>query len=197
MQPTSVRWWVRPGASYGPAVAGTRESLDIFRRRRGTRVVVAVSAALLLVACAGDDGRGEDAAPETTATTRPETTTTAPRTPHEAFLAGLEDSDASFDEGRSPEAALVAAQNACDDLDRAARSYELSGQLETTPGAGDLDQTMGNLGQLSDVAAQSAMLFIQTDFGDETGAIILVLMAEHLCPQHSSTIMAAIRPLGG
>jgi hypothetical protein len=160
-------------------------------------VVAAASAALLLAACGGDGG-GEDAAPETTASTRPETTTTtAPRTPHEAFLAGLEDSDASFDEGRSPEAALVAAQNACDDLDRAARSRELSGQLETTPGAGDLDQTMGNLGQLSDLAAQSAMMFIQTDYGDETGAIILALMAEHLCPQHSSTIIASIQPMGG
>lgn len=70
--------------------------------------MVALSAALLPTACGGDDG--EDATAATTTTTRPETTTTAaPRTPEEAFLAGLEDRDTTFDEGGSPQAAFEAA----------------------------------------------------------------------------------------
>jgi hypothetical protein len=147
--------------------------------------LVVISTTLLLAACGGGDD--EDAASNTT-TTRPETTTitAAPRTPHEAFLAGLEDSDATFDEGTSPETAMAAAQQVCEALDTAARSAGLSDDLTTTPGGHDLDQTFGDLEELSQLAAESKMHQIPVDFGEETGGIVLDLMAQHLCPQHFS-----------
>lgn len=148
--------------------------------------MAALSAALLMVACGGGDDDGAASATTSTSASRGETTstTTAPRTPDEAFLAGLEDRDATFDEGGSPEAALEAARQVCDSFDLAVRSQGLSEDLTTTPGAQDLDQTLGDLGSTYWMVAEIEMDQIRTDFGEETGGIVLSLMAEHLCPQH-------------
>jgi hypothetical protein len=183
MRPMPIRWLARSdrltvGAMSDPAPsasAGSSRGIATLRR-----AMVVPSVLLLLAACGGGDG--EDAA---TTTTRPETTTTtAPRTPEEAFLAGLEDGDATFDEGRGPDDALAAAREVCDSLDLAARASGLSDDLETTPDAEDLDESIGRIGSSYAIVAEVEMDQIRTDFGDRTGELVLALMAEHLCPQH-------------